>query len=553
MEVQINNHAAVSDLLLNYKQLSDEYLSGKIANIQENYKMWNEYFSVINTLIAIDKKDELLVNFTADSTSNLERLKAEKVKNIAMIDSDKMRYKKTRIQANLESYFCGLAVRYNNRWDGYHKCPEFIVVTPTQLILDPRGGKNIKNHRFIGFKTLYRRNDMQGEEWIEKNVKEALKELDGGDEEQKQDRERRNIDFGYQSETERKIQMMEGKINVCDFFCRIQDGKDKKTYFITITQSNGQILRIKEIEPVTEEEKMYPEKIRFPVVFTRYAETIGADPIGKSVFDLLHDKQRTKSDILNRMEGMIRKNTGDVDLSDIDTSSDKVIAIPEDAKNAQVPAGNDLRSMIEMKNQTDKEIEKLVAVNDSKRIQNQIESEIDFWKVWLECYIRNYKGGKSYITEKKGIRSQKKIDKSDFQNNILKIEIRSKLLDERMNREKRMNLLSVQGTLQGVHAENKIAGKTFARELLRLGGTSEEDVMAFVPMDGIEIIIERENDMLKQDRYIKLQDTDDPLSRVSSQMDIDTPAGLKRRVELTMAIKKLDSERAEQERIQKQM
>ena len=611
MDAQINDHAAVSDLLLNYKQLSDEYLSGKIQKIHENYQLWNRYqderdlkdikdytiFYVIDTLISIDQKDELLVNFKTKSTSNIEKLRAEKIKNMAMIDSDEMEYQETRIEANFYSYFCGLGVRYNNKWNGYNQCPEFIAMKPTQLLLDPQGGKNIKNHRFIGFRAIYKRSDMKGEEWIEKNVEEALKEMDDGDEEQKQDRERENRDFGYQSETERKIQMLEGKINVCDFFCRIQDGKDLKTYFITMTQRNGKILRIKEIEPITEEEKMYPEKIRFPVVFTRYAETIGADPIGKSVFDLIQDKQRTKSIVSNIMNQTIAKNVaetivvkGRVDLSDIDTSSDKVLAIPEDTRNRQVSAGNivtqlpkqyiDISAMQSMTHETDKEIDRLVAVNDSilgagstdagtlgeaeqiqsnagvrheKRIHRQVKSEIDFWKVWLECYMRNYNGGKSYTTEEKGVELEKKIEKSDLKNKILKIEIGSKILNERINRTKKMNLLSVQGAIQVVHAENKIAGKIYMRRLLRLGGEGEEEIMAMVPMDSIEIIIEQETEMLKQNIPIKLKDTDDPLSRVPFQMDINTSAGLNRRIDLKMAIKKLDIERAEQARIQKQM
>ena len=613
-KLTVKDAEKIQEFVKNSVSLSDGYLEKKKQNIQDRYNNYYKYiknpatdtdikdntiFNVVQMFLAVDQYEGIGVNFEPMGHTEYDKRIATYMGVTAESDNEVGGYKKIRIGASFEQYFSGVAVRVRKSWNKYKEMPEFMCVPTINLIVDPEGDGSFYYDRFFGYKATYQKESMMNTEdgWIPKEVEKLIKKGNiEGDEDVKEVKTRKQNDLGYNSLDDEDKQNQEsdsirksmGYVNVYDLFCRIQIGDDKrsKIYLITMAQTGNNIIRIKEIKGTTKEERENCFKQPFPIVVNRYLETVSGDPIGRSLFDLLEDKQLNRSALLNLAVEKGIKNLDaimaikdNVDIGDVNPGSDKVVTINTsgDPAAAAQPISNfvglldkeniNMNELIGLVNLLQEDIERTTATNDNllgigaeektlgqtksvqsnanirhrKRLADALDSEKVFWTLWYKSYVENYKvtadskeGKGKHIVLHKGITNVDFfLDKDMFKQEIPIIKLKSKIISEQDNQEKKISLLSTYQVIATTFAQDPEGKREYDRMLLRASGMEDSDINKIIRKGPLQIQIEQENEMLSKNIEVPaLSLSDDIEARFPTQMNITTEAGIKRSMEL---------------------
>lgn len=623
----MKNKDKILEFVCTATKLSDDYLETKKNTIEQRYRNYRRYnpnptenkmkdntvFNIIDLYLAVDHYEGSGIKFTAKNNTAKSKEVAQYVTQLFESDYEAGEIKKEEMSLAFQKYFTGIGVMFRVGWDKYKQRPIFRAVPTLNLIIDPEGGNDIRDWRFVGARMRYSVNNMRDPKggWIipavsatnnskkdtkQKEVDQAVRSIAGYQDvsnshlgKKLENDEKEESIKSKESETKeanKSISQNIGYVDAIDVYAKFHMvGEEKaKVYLFTISQDKNLLLRVKEIEPKTEQEREDPLKVKFPVNIDRYLDTVQGDPIGMSVFDLVEEKQINRSALLNLATAKGIKNLNavlavreGVDLNDVNPSSDKVVTIPNEA-GTRDPLSNyvqflekediKMTDVLNLLKAIEYEVSKSTATNTNlfgvgtneptaaqtdavqansnvrhrKRLMQHMDKyKKDFALNWFDAYRRYYspsKKSKKNIIINTGITSMDHfIEKNYFKGDTMRVEAESIYVKKSKDNQERVGLIEMYKILAPGFANDAQAGKKYQRKLLELQGLSHQTIESIIPKTKLEVEIEAENELLVNDIEIPISPNIDIESRFPTQMNIPTDAGRKRARDLTnMAI-----------------
>ena len=616
--------------------ISDSYLESKTNLYQQRISVLRKFvvnpkedtnmksmmvYRILTMLLAIDSYENFPVEVSPKNNSEKSKEMSQYIENLAKNDEEAGDYKQVRIDSSFQKYVTGLGVRYNHRWNDYKKLPEFQCVPTVNLILDPKGGSKVEKHRWIGFRMRYLSSEMTNEKdgWILKEVEQSLKDTSKEDMQSRENREEEAQRMNYQNiesigahldeinqrqrdmhlnskkarddkEREERIASAMGYVDVYDVFIRYREKGDiTKTYFVTVTQDGNYLLRVKEVKPIGMEEKKNPATTPFPVIFDRLTMTFESDPLGMNLFDILEDKQKNQSILLNLATEIAVKNldavmaiSQEVELQDVQQDSGKIVKVdlsPNDSgdnvnRHIAFLAKQDIdieeltvlleliQTTVERDTATSDNLlgvgasastlgqEQLVLENASirhrHRLNMALRCEVRFWEIWFRSYITNYKedkgNTKNLVIQTGTSTIDYLLDKELFIDGVPRFRVKSFITERQDNALRKRALLESYPIVAPTIQNDPIAQRRCARMMLELDGLTRDEIMSKVPHTPLEVEIEKENRILEANIEVYTGDysIEEVQARLSTQMGIPTTAGRKREIELLRVAKRLN-------------
>lgn len=215
----------------------------------------NSVYAGMQAFLALIKADETMVEFVAKSQS--EEAFAQNITDLANFDKSLMNLDQINFQKDWDRAFFGVGIRIKTGWDEQNHCPIWQVKDPLSWIGDPHGN-HIDPFEFHYF-------------------------------EEEMDPELMNEEFGFF-----EAMVAQATTGIMGF-CKVYNGYTKwngKRYSITVSADKRHLLRMVEL---TADENGHFEDL----VNLSYFSPLRGDPYGISLPDLLEDKQRANSILLN--------------------------------------------------------------------------------------------------------------------------------------------------------------------------------------------------------------------------------------------------------------
>lgn len=267
----------------------------------------NMLYQTMQTFMAVSYTDDLSVEFSSREIRN--ETQANNLQNLAEFDQEEMNVEEMMYWVKWNQYFHGVSLRTLEWRDKRRKCPLWAVRDPKAWIPDPNimFVDNKVNARFHGFQVEDYIESLMQHEWYDLEALEGLQtdiqwEIQLNKISQLQNRwiipqaeQAFMTNQEYLKGLKEEVKQWRTKFVLYHHYTRLDNGQP---FIITIDGSFSRILRFIPIEAVTKEEEKDPFQIDFPVVLN-YFSPYPWDPYGVCVPDLIEDKQRAYSVIMN--------------------------------------------------------------------------------------------------------------------------------------------------------------------------------------------------------------------------------------------------------------
>ena len=312
-EVIIQEIADQINLGLNFVRTRREKLRNNIAKYvdqdKEDGKVGvNTLYASTQLYTAIKYSDEISV--LAKPRKFWDEEYADNITNLAEYDYSEMNLNRMRHAEFVDEALTWVSIRKKAPYDVIRKCPMFESVDPMTWICDP----------FSDYVTEARWNFFEREiklsELRELDVTEDEAEAQSIDTELQSNRTYRNVAHGTSDVNDETI----NKIVSCyQGFTYIE----WKLYKVTISSALNELYEFEEVKPVTKEEKKTGKVSMKTVIRVSYFSPTRWDPFGISMADLILDKQKAQSILMNLRLIDAKFNTfGQINLVNTDIVKD---------------------------------------------------------------------------------------------------------------------------------------------------------------------------------------------------------------------------------------
>ena len=312
-EVIIQEIADQINLGLNFVRTRREKLRNNIAKYvdqdKEDGKVGvNTLYASTQLYTAIKYSDEISV--LAKPRKFWDEEYADNITNLAEYDYSEMNLNRMRHAGFVDEALTWVSIRKKAPYDVIRKCPMFESVDPMTWICDP----------FSDYVTEARWNFFEREiklsELRELDVTEDEAEAQSIDTELQSNRTYRNVAHGTSDVNDETI----NKIVSCyQGFTYIE----WKLYKVTISSALNELYEFEEVKPVTKEEKKTGKVSMKTVIRVSYFSPTRWDPFGISMADLILDKQKAQSILMNLRLIDAKFNTfGQINLVNTDIVKD---------------------------------------------------------------------------------------------------------------------------------------------------------------------------------------------------------------------------------------
>lgn len=286
--------------------IGNDYMQPKVTqirkrlekHIKQNKTPWllniNMVSNTIDTLIAWSYIDEPQVKFMSRDMFT-ESEQSDNLNYMYKFDMKEQDYQQLDYQVQRDRYFFGLWIAYSHWYDTVKSSPIFYAVNPATAIFDPTptmiGKFNANQYKYFWFKMTDSMFNLKNDPQYDK---ESLSKLT-----------RQSIDNDSEL-IKQATSISDNTQYVCDNLLlnysvdiyhhfTIYDGKK---WLVTTDANRKIIIRQKEIEAVTKEEKKNPALIPRPFAFYFYKPERWK-VLWVSVPDLLDDKEEAKTVLIN--------------------------------------------------------------------------------------------------------------------------------------------------------------------------------------------------------------------------------------------------------------
>ena len=538
-------------------------------------------FTVLNSLMALDATDSVSVRFSPKdgkpSSDDRATFLTRNLENDYYVGN----YRQAKKLALFEKYFTGVGVMAFTRWNQWRHYPELSHIPTLACRFDPKGGTDIQKHRWFGY--AYSMSTLNLDDTYRKEVIKSLQESPPKLSPERQDDERVELNAAnLQQDNEpiltddEKIRASLSSLPVCDFFVVYPDKKGKQRMWkVTVDQSVSVIIRLEPVEPTTREEGADPSQIPYPVVLDHFSGNIDRDVFGVSLFDILKDKEKGLSTILNLSKNLLEKNLTGTLIARQGTLAENLAYTPDTVVEVGNNGGNineqvmvapvnriDLSAVIELQREIRGLAENATSVNESvlgisseartlgearllqnnsnvrhrERIADTLHAYVTMAKLSYKEYRRHFTGDEQQQRKTISILTGAvpmvfDITADDFSEEYPEVIAESLILTAQEDAMKSRVLKEVMPFLT-----DPVARREALREILRTSGVIYEHTIDILtpPSSIIEPLIEAENRLLADPDSDPLELTYDAdiLARVPTQMNIPTRAGIQRREDL---------------------
>ena len=312
-EVIIQEIADQINLGLNFVRTRREKLRNNIAKYvdqdKEDGKVGvNTLYASTQLYAAIKYSDE--ISILAKPRKFWDEEYADNITNLAEYDYSEMNLNRMRHAEFVDEALTGASIRKKAPYDVIRKCPMFESVDPMTWICDP----------FSDYVTEARWNFFEREiklsELRELDVTEDEAEAQSIDTELQSNRTYRNVAHGTSDVTDETMNKI---ISCYQGFTYIE----WKLYKVTISSALNELYEFEEVKPVTKEEKKTGNVSMKTVIRVSYFSPTRWDPFGISMADLILDKQKAQSILMNLRLIDAKFNTfGQINLVNTDIVKD---------------------------------------------------------------------------------------------------------------------------------------------------------------------------------------------------------------------------------------
>lgn len=312
-EVIIQEIADQINLGLNFVRTRREKLRNNIAKYvdqdKEDGKVGvNTLYASTQLYVAIKYSDEISV--LAKPRKFWDEEYADNITNLAEYDYSEMNLNRMRHAEFVDEALTWVSIRKKAPYDVIRKCPMFESVDPMTWICDP----------FSDYVTEARWNFFEREiklsELRELDVTEDEAEAQSIDTELQSNRTYRNVAHWTSDVTDETMNKI---ISCYQGFTYIE----WKLYKVTISSALNELYEFEEVKPVTKEEKKTGKVSMKTVIRVSYFSPTRWDPFGISMADLILDKQKAQSILMNLRLIDAKFNTfGQINLVNTDIVKD---------------------------------------------------------------------------------------------------------------------------------------------------------------------------------------------------------------------------------------
>lgn len=287
---QVQNEITYSkDYIAQKRDIFRERFDDYINPNKDNDKVWvNTLYSAMQVFLAVNYSDKMQVIFQPRRLGDEEY--ADNLTELAKFDYDEMSLSQINFQKDWDRAFFGVGIRALDWWDDRRKCPTWCVKDPLSWLPDPRWN-HVDKFRFHYFEEEMMKDDMTEERGFIQSEVERLTYLRNEDIETT--RSFRNEAQWLNDIWEDNLHENQ-KIAIYNGYTII----DGEKYLVTTDSKIQTILRAEKIKPVKSEEKEDSTYIDFPVIISWFSP-LRWDPFGVSLADLVVDKQRANSILMN--------------------------------------------------------------------------------------------------------------------------------------------------------------------------------------------------------------------------------------------------------------
>lgn len=441
------------NLGLNFVRPRREKLRNNIAKYvdqdKEEGKVWvNTLYASTQLYVAIKYSDEISILAKPRKFGDEEY--ADNITSLAEYDYSEMNLNRLRHAEFVDEAMTGISIRKKAPYDIVRKCPMFESVDPITWIPDPFSDY-VTEARWNFFEREMTRTELED---LEGETKESEVESETIDTEQQANRTYRNVAHGTSDVTDNTLNKI---VSVYQGYTTIEG----KLYKVTVNTSLDELYEFEEIKPVTKEEKKSGKVSMKTVIRISYFSPTRWDPFGISMADLILDKQKAQSILMNlrlidakfNTFGQINlvntdivKDTSELTNPSINTKwiganagnnslSNAIYPVPrqqimadsfnvsqELVRQIQLDTGIDSRSL-------GVQGDKNITLGEAQQIQENANvvfglwvevsswAEIDFWKhMWFRTYQENFSGtDEKFIRISNGFNTnQTKFRRDDF-------------------------------------------------------------------------------------------------------------------------------------------
>lgn len=241
-------------------------------------------YSQVQTLMSIYYQNKISVKW--QWRNRFDREVALNTNKVAKYDYGEMDVEVLDYKLQFDVFMKWVWVMIADWFDKLQILPKWRVIDPLACIFDPEWWATIKDHRFFGI-------EMQMSTY---EVDRRWRKLEDTWEEYTQDLNRSKIKevrwyADTWDDTDNKM------VDIYFHFTRLDNGKP---ILVILWKGRSIILDTIQLPAITEEEKLNPMKIYFPVAL-KYYSYVPWDPLSISIPDLLRDKQGYYSQLFNAM------------------------------------------------------------------------------------------------------------------------------------------------------------------------------------------------------------------------------------------------------------
>lgn len=299
------------NFILPRRQKWRDNLSKYVDQDKEDGKVGvNTLYASTQLYVAIKYSDELSVLAKPRKFGDEEYV--DNITNLAEYDYNEMWLNRMRHAELVDECLTGVSLRKKDWWDDIRKVGKFCSVDPFTWIPDPYSDY-VTEARWNFFEREIQSNELK-EIVSDEELEEAT--ANGMDTELQSNRTYRNVANGTSDVTDDTINKI---VSVYEGYSRIEG----KLYKCMISSNLQEIYEWEEIKPVTKEEKKSGYVSMKTVIRVSYFSPTRWDPCGISMADLILDKQKAQSILMNLRLIDAKFNTfGQINLVNTDIVKD---------------------------------------------------------------------------------------------------------------------------------------------------------------------------------------------------------------------------------------
>ena len=573
----------------------------------------NALYTAVQTLLAQNNVDRLRPEFVPVGSSPTNREKSNILELIAKNDEEIGRYQEQFEQSDKDVVFYGAGVLHFYGYDHKRNLPLICRISPYSLILDPEGGPDIETHRYFGCRMKYNISDLRNDESIDQ--KELDKLIQEGN--------AKSEDYIYQYDLflsqwsgystspdsdgletnnemlkKAKINKRAGFIYLTHLYFYNVNEKGEIKKYETISSSDGEhIIKCRELEAATSEERANAAKIPYPFVAEQFSWTNELDFFGLNIFSIAASNAQVSSTLMNHAKDLIDKNLqaptfykeGKLSADDNIYGKNRLIGVKgtndvtpvtdyvSPAPTQNVNMGDVLSAVEKIERLNERPLgisDRTLGVSEDpnvdtlgqakilssnalrltrKRSSDRSRARERFYEIWMrEKYLnfRDSEKSKSVMMEVgSGISSmQIKIDKKTFEKSIVsKINVKSTLAERDDGAQKNQALLSLLPAVS--QQSHPLTLRAYTREIIKNTGLFA-DTKEVLPELPEERALNRIRTLLELDDEVMLEKVSPDVSPVIQLMfvgDIPTSVGRSYAIMLRTAVSRMNSDMVKEE------